>query len=491
MPSPQPLTDPEVRDLVLEFEEATSELSRRRRTDGMSFYIPNAPQHHAHQSNARTILYIGGNRAGKTTFGAMELCYHLTRRYPDWFSPKRRFTSPIKAVVVATEYPIIERVIEPKLMAYLPHDDIKRVRRTPQGFISRLVCVDGSTVDFLSGEMDDLAFESADWDVYWGDEPQKKSKFYAIQRGLVDRQGLTLLTFTPLSEPWIKEELVDPADGVRLACFQVDIRDNLQDIEGHPILKEEAIAEFEAKLPEDVRATRLHGKFFHLRGLVYPEFDLRIHGWEETETLRYTYPDPVVAVLDPHDRLPHHLVWAWVNRQDHLFIDRELVFTGTLKELAKRILLEEAKAGYRMRRRLIDPNFGRSPAQVGGGRSVIQELLTKPFPVTFGEANDDKEAGRMRVKHLLHYDRAQPLSVTNCPQVYFHRARTPVTTRSVRDHQFDEWRGATKDLKDPKETEKQKDTHGADCVRYLALSYPTYDKLTHQVPTHELEAAVY
>ena len=485
------LTEDALRALVVEFEESTAELSRRRRTSGMDFYVPNRMQHQAHQLNARTILYIGGNRSGKSTWGAMELCYHLTRKYPSWYSTKRRFHAPIKAVVVATEYPIIDRVIEPKLMQYLPHGYIAKARRTPQGFLSRLVCTDGSTVDFLSSEMDDLAFESADWDIYWGDEPQKKTKFYAIQRGLVDRRGLTLLTFTPLTEPWIKEELVDVADNDRIAVVTVDIRDNLQDIEGQPILNEEAIQEFESKLPEDVRQTRLHGKFFHLRGLVYPEFDSRLHGWTDTPTLRYQYPDPVVCVLDPHDRQPHHVLWAWVDRQDTLFLDRELVFTGPLKELCKAILLTEAKAGYRMARRLIDPNFGRKPAQVGGGRSVITELQAKPFPLTFGEANDDKSAGRMRVKGLLHYDRSQPLSVTNSPKLYVHRERCPVTLRSIRDHQYEEWRGPAKDEKDPKEVEKQKDTHGADCTRYLARSMPTFDRLTHQLPTRELLEAAY
>ena len=492
MPVPEVASDTDLRTLLLEFEETTHELSRRRRERGMEFYVPNHRQLEVHKASSRTILYVGGNRSGKSTVGAMELCYHLTRKYPDYFAPQRRFTKPIKAVVVATEYPIIDRVIEPKLMSYLPRDAIRKIRRTPQGFISKLVCADGSTVDFLSNEMDDLAFESADWDFYWGDEPQKKTKFFAIQRGLVDRRGQTLLTFTPLSEPWIKNEMVDVADGTRITVITGDIRDNTQDIEGTPILSEEAIAEFEAKMPEDLKQTRIHGKFFHLRGLVYPEFDATTHTWIDTPHLKYQYPDPVVCVLDPHDRLPHHVLWAWFDRQDTCYVDRELVFTGTLKDMCREILLREAAAGYRMAKRLVDPNFGRKPSQVGGGRSVIEELALKPHPLYFGEANDDKEAGRMRVKALLHYDHAKPLSVTNSPKLYFHKDRCPVTIRSVRDHQYDEWKGASKDDKDPKEVEKQKDTHGADCVRYLAITHCTFDRLTHQQKQlHELTEVAY
>ena len=470
-------------------------LSVLKRQEGMSWYVPNQMQLRAHQCAARTILYVGGNRSGKSTWGAMELCFHLTREYPDWFPMERRLTHPIKAVVVCTEFPIVERVIEPKLMAYLPHAYIAKRRRTPQGYLSRMICKDGSTVDFLTSEMDDMAFESADWDVYWGDEPQKKTKYYAIQRGLVDRKGMTLLTFTPLTEPWIKEELVDKADGQKVACFTVNIRDNKFTIQGEPILTEDAIQEFEAKLPEDVKLTRISGQFFHLRGLVYPEYDSHVHEWvdcnEPGRVLKYQYPDPVVCVLDPHDRLPHHAIWVWVDRQDNLFVDRELIFHGTLKELAQKLLVTEAQAGYRMKRRLIDPNFGRKPQQVGGAFSVIQELASKPYPIAFGEAADDKELGRAMVKRYLHYDRQKPLSVTNSPKLYFHKARCVQTIHSVRNHQSDEWRGAGKDDRDPKEVDKQKDTHGADCIRYLCISHPTFDRLMMKEDVFQLEAAAY
>jgi len=489
-----PTTTDEAAAIQLEQSELLHRLTVLRRERGMEWYTPNPMQLRAHQSSAKTIMYIGGNRAGKSTFGAMELCFHLTRQYPPWFPMARRYSRPIKAVVVCTEFPIVERVIEPKLMTYLPHQYIQKARRTPQGYLSRLVCLDGSTVDVLTNEMDDMAFESADWDVYWGDEPQKKTKYFAIQRGLVDRQGQTILTFTPLTEPWIKEELVDKADQQRIAVFTVNIRDNKFTIHGQPILSEEAIREFEAKLPEDVKLTRLGGQFFHLRGLVYPEYDSHVHEWVENEDpgklLKYQYPDPVICVLDPHDRLPHHTIWAWVDRQDTLFIDRELVFHGTLKELAKEILLTEVQAGYRMRRRLIDPNFGRKPQQVGGSFSVIQELMAKPYPIQFGEADDDKELGRAMVKRYLHYDRSKPLSVTNSPKLYLHKTRCLATIHSLRNHQFDEWKGAGKDDRDLKEVEKPKDTHGADCLRYLCISRPTFDRLMakEELP---LEAAVY
>ena len=175
---------------------------------------------------------------------------------------------------------------------------------------------------------------------------------------------------------------------------------------------------------------------------------------------------------------------------DQLFIDRELVFDGTVRELAKAIILTEQQCNYKMRGRLIDPNYGRTPL-ITTGRTVIEELARPPFPVRFSEANDDEEAGILKIKQLLHFDRHQPISLTNMPLLYFHRSRTMQTIRSIRNLQHEEWKGKVKGERDPKETTRPKDDDGADCVRYLCMANPTFDRLTSKSDQYELEEAVY
>ena len=162
---------------------------------------------------------------------------------------------------------------------------------------------------------------------------------------------------------------------------------------------------------------------------------------------------------------------------------------GTLTELARQILLTEQKSGYKMRRRLIDPNFGRTPNLVTG-RSVIDELRQKPYPLHFGEADDDKEAGILKVRDYLHWDPLKPITLTNTPRLFFS-PDVVKTIHSIRNYQFDEWRGATKEERDVKEVDKQKDTDGADVIRYLCLNNPTFDQVTHRVDQQELAEAVY
>ena len=85
----------------------------------------------------------------------------------------------------------------------------------------------------------------------------------------------------------------------------------------------------------------------------------------------------------------------------------------------------------------------------------------------------------MKVKDYLHFLPNRPLDITNSPRLYFHRGRCPTTIRSIRNYQYDEWKGSGKDDKDLKEKEKQKETHGSDCIRYLCMANPTFDGMAN------------
>ena len=482
-----------------EFEELERLKSQRKRSDGFQYFIPNQKQLESFQSKCRTVIIVAGNRIGKTTSGCIELIAHALGRYPSctchgaWIAKERRLKPPIKAVIVTTEYPIIERAIEPTLMKYLPLNEVQSMQRTPQRYLRRITFKNGSTVDVLTNEMDQLAFESADWDFAWIDEPTQKPKYDAITRGLLDRGGLSRITFTPIVEPWMKEELVDKEDKVSIEVIKATTYDNTKDIHGNSILSDKLIREWEASLDSESRKTRIYGDFFHVRGQVYKEYSSAIHEKEFTYAppnsnikSPYGYPDPVIAVLDPHDRLPHHVIWAFVDRMDNLYVDRELVMEGTVRDLARAILLTEQKSGYKMARRLIDPNFGMKPL-ITTGRTVIQELAQPPFVVRFGEANDDKVAGILKVKEYLHFNPDLPLGLTNQPKLYFSRERCPVTIKSIRNYQYAEWKGNMKYERDPKEDDKQKDTHGSDCTRYLCMSNPTFGRLHDGVGNRNFE----
>ena len=477
-----------LRRLEEENRKIRETLEGRKKAFGMDYYVPNKMQLQAHLSPARTVLLCAGNRSGKSTFGAIELCYHLTRRYPSWYPEKKRFKGPIKAIISATSFAIVSRVIEPKLVSLLPKG-FYTFKRNPQGYLQKIRTRDGSTVDVLTLEMADQAYESADWDFAWEDEPQQQRKREAIYRGLTDRMGREVITFTPLTEPWMKDELIDKADNKKIALITASIYDNLSDIEGNPILTREAIEDLEANLSEDFKETRIRGTFFTLRGRVYKEFSDEVHVKEFSYSDKQYVNYPVICVLDPHDRLPHHLIWAFLDRDDDIHIDSEMIIHCELPELAEKVRKHEKILGYNVKRRLIDPNFGRKPAASGSNRSVIDELGRNG--TRFGEAQDDIDVGHMIVRDYLHYNLNKPVTAVNKPKLFFSKDKVPVTIKSIRNLQYQEWQGKTKGERNPKEVEKDKDNHGADTIRYLCIGRPRYTTLTYKGESSEFDSPPY
>src|SRR3990167_7497893 len=134
---PQVMTEEE-KNLLQELELIERAQRDKRKKAGIDYYIPNAAQLRAHQSKAKIILYCGGNRAGKSTFGAAELAFHLTRNYPDYYPEERKFHRPIKAVVVCDANQKIEKVIEPKIREYLPKKYIIQFKRIGS-YLNRIV----------------------------------------------------------------------------------------------------------------------------------------------------------------------------------------------------------------------------------------------------------------------------------------------------------------------------------------------------------------
>lgn len=411
------------------------------------------------------------HNSGKTTWGSMECAMAITKKYPDWYPVSRRFTGPVKIRIATDRYFKIESVIEPKLRAFLPKGEIVRTRRSPQGYLIKVICRDGSSIEFLTMEQDDMAFESQDLDIFWGDEPVDRNKYIATQRGLIDRGGWTILSFTPLIEPWMKDEIVDKEDGKNIAVVYADIRDNRFDIQGNVILKEADIAWFESLLKDDEKETRLHGKFFHLRGMVYPEFTPGVHCITDFE---YEPGYPVYCVLDPHDRKPHWLAWFMVDRMNDIYCMYEKLVPqlgNTTKTLAATILATEKYFGWTMVKRLIDPNFGQTNL-ITTGKTLIQELYG--YKCVFTPACDNIETGQLKVKEYLHFDRTRAIDFNNKPKIYFVSGNCPGVVKSLRNLQYQEWVGKTASNKDPKEAVKDLDDHGATLVRYLCISQPQF-----------------
>ncbi len=191
----------EQKNILIELEKLKFVIDHRKKQEGIKFYIPNAIQYAAHKSLAKTICIVKGNRLGGSTWGACEVVFHITKNYPEWYPKERRFNRPIKIRIATDKFFKIDSVIEPKLRDYMPAKEIIRVRRSPQGYISKLHTRDGSMVEFLTSEQDQMAWEGQDLDFFWGDEPQKRSHWIATKRGLLIEAVMPYLPLPRLLNP--------------------------------------------------------------------------------------------------------------------------------------------------------------------------------------------------------------------------------------------------------------------------------------------------
>lgn len=420
------------------------------------FYAPHTKQAQFHNSLARTRAIFGGNRSGKTYAGSAEFVMHMTRKYPQWYEGIR-YDHPIKGRVVAKDFQKgVGEVVEPAIRMWLSKHDIKRSHKNPQGLVTKYELKSGNSFDIMTHEQDTTQFEGWAGDIIWFDEPPPRDKYVASLRGLVDTYGRCMLTLTPLTQPWIYDEIYTSHDR-NIFCITVDMRDN-------PHLSERAIKDYEKELTDDEREARIHGKFLHLQGLVYKEFNHAVHVIPAK-----SLQGPIYFSIDPHDRTPTKMIWAQVDETNDVFIIQELSCQDTIENISKAIQKLETNLRITPQIRFIDPNYGQKKLNIVTGRTIKEEFERHNIKMVL--ANDDITAGHLKVKEYLKYDKTRPIDLDNRPKLYiFNDCREVI--KGMTHYIWDEWKNEGE--RDKKEKPRDIFKHFPDCIRYLLMANPRY-----------------
>ncbi|MFH1290777.1 MAG: terminase family protein [Nanoarchaeota archaeon] len=431
-------------------------------------YIPHPKQKEFHLSEKKIRFVSGGNRSGKTECGAVELAYHVTGIYPEWYPKSKRMDRGVRTRVIVTDFAKgCREVLEPKLWSWIPQSLIVgKPKRSMKGYLEKLEVRHSSggisTIDILTHEQKDDVFEGWSGDLAWFDEPPPRNKFIATMRGLIDYGGRCFLTLTPISEPWLYDEFI--AEEMENVFFiSVDIRDN-------PHISEEEVSQFEKMLTEDEKEARLHGKFRHLVGKVYKEFDPDVHVISES-SIKIDTRWPTWFVLDPHDRRPMYGMWFKVDPFNRIYAIAEIEFKGTVRQVAREIIKREVLMGIAPMKvlRQGDPNKFRCPSNVTS--LTLTEEFAKNGVFFSDDVDDNITTGHLAVQGLLWYDKTKPISTTNRPKLYFIKETTKICVAAFQRYVWDSYKSSEKA---PKETPKDKFKDPPDCVRYMAMSNPFF-----------------
>ena len=375
----------------------------------------------------------------------------MTGQYPKWYPEAKRFKGAIKGRIIAKDFQKgVGEVIIPFLDEWLDESLIAKKIKNSIGIFVKYKLKCGSVFDILSHEQNTEQYEGWKGHIAWFDEPPPRDKYIATLRGLVDFRGRNWLTLTPLTQPWIYDEIYTNADADRIHCVTVNMRDN-------PHLGEEAIRAFAASLTEEEKEARLHGKFLHLSGLVYKEFNPHDHIVDDFEIpplwTRYW-------AIDPHERTPTAIMWVAVDPNGNKYIYDELWLEGMdIRSICMAVHAQEGEDKPRIR--LIDPHNDKDNA-IAGGFNVRKELMK--YGVFTERGNSDTKLGKSRIRKDLK-PMYQHLSKTVRPALQVFRSCSQ-TIYEFQHYLWDDFKH-NKEEKGKRDQVKKKDDHFMDCLRYI------------------------
>lgn len=452
---------------------------------GKEFTIHGCPQYKFLSSLKSTKCFMGANRSGKSTAGVYELLVHAAGQYPSWWAG-RRWDRAIKGRIFAEGFTKGVSVITEKIREWIPKECIANVNKNSLGAeISWHIKHKSGGVshfDILSYEQDSSSAEGASHDILLFDEPPPRNMYIAATRGLIDTDGISLFTLTPLKEPWLFDEIYSSKDD-NVLNVMADMYHNLQRY--NPLTRRivgltvPAIQRYEQKLTEEEDETRMHGTPRYLAGRIWKEWDRDVHTfdrlkqWPSSKIGESGYPPrhwPRALIIDPHDRNPQTLIWVAMDETGESWFYREgWLKDATIEDTVSFIRQVELEARERVGLRVLDPNFG--PKRYANTGNTVRDEFEQAgrklnYPVRFTFGDDHVEIGHKAVALALKFDKSKPLGLLNHP-MWHVASDLKNCIYQVEHYIWDEYKLSDRD---PKEKPKDLNKHFPDTWRYYALS---------------------
>lgn len=322
------LTDDELAEVLHDAPQIETLLRQAQAEDQramqLAYYtVANPPALRIHQSTAREIAVVGGNRSGKTDHALAELAIQCSGVVPESLKasyPREKLRAPIRARIICNSLTdTLEPVIKPKLRwdqwngVGAPQDD-----RGHWGWIPRTCLLGGSwekayseryrtlhvavecvwqtangydavsgvsTIQMLSYDQDLSAHTGASLHLIVHDELPPSDVYRESRMRTLDVRGQIITAFTPPDEigashgdvTWFYDEVYEP--GLPGPHQHPSVETVQLWTEKNRILSAADIHELSTRMTEAQREVRLFGKFIHLSGAIFPLFEKAWATW--------------------------------------------------------------------------------------------------------------------------------------------------------------------------------------------------------------------
>jgi phage terminase large subunit-like protein len=291
---------PTLEDMVNALSSGLHKAAVRPNING---YTPHRKQEIFHRSLVKGKLYIGGNRAGKTTGGACEAIWRCKGEHPF----KRVAEPPVYGRVVGVDFKQgIDKIVLPEISRWIPPSLLVNgswMDSYQGGDVRVLTLENGSKIDFMSNDQDLEKHAGVSRNFCWFDEEPSHAIFNENKARLIDTGGDWWITMTPVEGmTWTYDNIYIPGtvptederNDPEILVVEVDMTEN-------PYLSEAEIDSFTSGLDADERDARVHGKFIQIGGLVFKKFSPQIHviepmmpdlNWKHYASLDHGYNNP-------------------------------------------------------------------------------------------------------------------------------------------------------------------------------------------------------
>lgn len=398
---------------------------RQQELDPLGLYVPYSKQLQFHQSTAHKTLFIAGNRSGKSLSGAHEVAMAVTGRHfveGKYQVPNRGRIGGERTTLEGEIIPLLHRLLD-RYLASPP-------RRNSVGMEYQWKFKNGSFFDILTYSQDDKQWAGVALDWFWGDEPFRESIYdETISRMSKGIGGHMFFTLTPLFHAaWMFERLMRGVEeegkiaknGVMVVT--ASIWDNCKDNGGY--LEREAIQRMVDDYDEELIDARVNGKFAVMRDIIFPNYNPTYHVLDPEVTPQQVRDEEMqlYVALDPHKVRPPAWCLYAIDKNDVRYTLDEWpsYFTGkfkgqyysnikshkfTFKELVQIWMEIEEAWGGNVRRRFIDPRYGKA-LQDNSRRTTMEEFSDAAkdlgFEMRFVPAIVGKDIGVGEIDSGLH-----------------------------------------------------------------------------------------
>jgi phage terminase large subunit-like protein len=329
-----PLTEKERDQAVLELTKSVYQKVRYNRIDAYDPY-PYQTKFHETGANANQRLLMAANRIGKSYCGSMELSYHLTGIYPEWWKG-RVYSQPIIAWAGGVSNETTRDIVQFELLGSpddpeafgagtVPRDKIVKTERKPgvpnakSVALIRHVTGGNSSLFFKAYEMGVEKWQGRSVDCIWLDEEPSRDIYSQAVTRTLDRKGMVYMTFTP--EAGMTETVASFMNNLQSGQALVnatwdDASEKVKSMNGESgHLNEVVMEQILSSYSPHEREMRRYGRPSIGSGLVFPIQEDKIM----TDPINLEKHWPRIAAIDFGWDHPTAVVWCAVDRDEDIF----------------------------------------------------------------------------------------------------------------------------------------------------------------------------